>query len=221
MDILYGILVLLFGLAIAAMGLRVWFWMLPILGFMAGFSLGVVAIYQLAGDGILQTVLSWIVGLVVGIAFALISWLWWYAGVIIAIGSVGGALATGIAASIGAERDWVLLIVGIVGAALFAFAALVLNLPVYMIITGTAIAGALGAVTGLLLIFDQIELENLGGGQAVGIVRDSLGWWLLWAAIAAVGIALQLRTTAAVALPPERYVRTSAAAYREPPRRAT
>ena len=66
MDILAGILFLLFGLAIAAMGLRVWFWMLPVLGFMVGFSLGTVAVYQLAGDGILETVLSWIVGLVVG-----------------------------------------------------------------------------------------------------------------------------------------------------------
>lgn len=214
MDILAGILFLLFGLAIAAMGLRVWFWMLPVLGFMVGFSLGTVAVYQLAGDGILETVLSWIVGLVVGVAFALISWYWWYFGVIIAAGSVGAALATAIAASFGAERDWVLVVAGVIGAALFAFAALVLNLPIYLVIANTAIAGALGAVTGLLLIFNELDLDNLGGGQAVAVVRDSLLWWLLWLGVAAVGMVIQLRETAAVGFPDDRFVPASDAVRR-------
>ena len=220
MDILIGILSVLLGLAVAAMGLRLWFWMLPILGFMAGFFLGTIAVFQLFGDGILATVLSWVVGLVVGVGFALVSWFWWYLGVIIAAGSAGAGIATGLAASFGAERDWVLVVVGIIGAAIFVLGAMLLNLPIYLVIVNTAIAGALGAVAGLLLIFDRLDLDNLGGGQAVAIVNDSLGWWLLWIAIAAIGIALQLRFTMLVSLPPDRFVRTSAAAYREPPRRA-
>ena len=221
MDILIGILSVLLGLAVATMGLRLWFWMLPVLGFVAGFFLGTIAVFQLFGDGILATVLSWLVGVVVGIAFALISWFWWYAGVIIAAGSAGAGIATGLAASVGADRDWVLVVAGIIGAAIFVLGALLLNLPIYIVIANTAIAGALGAVAGLLLIFDRLELDNLGGGQAVAIVRDSLGWWLLWVAIAGIGVAMQLRFTMLVSLPAERYVPTSAAAYREPPRRAT
>jgi hypothetical protein len=211
MDILIGILIVLLGIAIATMGLRVWFWMLPILGFMAGFFAGTVLVYQLAGDGILATALSWVVGFVVGVVFALISWFWWYFGVILAAGTAGSAIATALAVSVGAERDWVILIAGIVGAALFAFAALVLNLPIYLVIVNTAIAGALGVVSGLLLIFDRIDLDNLGGGNAVAVIRDSLGWWLLWAAVAAIGIVAQLRFTALVALPDDRYVRTTSA----------
>ena len=219
MDILIGILSVLLGLAVATMGLRLWFWMLPILGFLAGFFLGAIAIFQLAGDGILATALSWIVGVVVGIAFALISWFWWYFGVIIAAGSAGAGIATGLAASLGAERDWVLVVAGIIGAAIFVFGAMLLNLPIYIVIVNTAIAGALGAVAGLLLIFDRLDLDNLGGGHAVAIVDDSPGWWLLWIAIAGIGIAAQLRSTLLVSLPEDRYVRTSAAAYGEPPKR--
>lgn len=219
MDILIGILSVVLGVAVATMGLRLWFWMLPILGFLAGFFLGAIAIFQLAGDGILATVLSWAVGLVVGIAFALISWFWWYLGVILAAGSAGAGIATGLAASFGAERDWVLVVVGIIGAAIFVFGAMLLNLPNYIVIVNTAIAGALGAVAGVLLIFDRLELDNLGGGQAVAIVNDSLGWWLLWIAIAGFGIAVQLRSTMLVSLPADRFVRISDAAYRQPPQR--
>ena len=219
MDILIGILSVLLGLAVATMGIRLWFWMLPILGFMAGFFLGTIAIYQLAGDGILATALSWVVGLVAGLAFALISWFWWYFGVIIAAGSAGAGIASGLAASLGAERDWVLVLAGIIGAASFVFGALLFNLPIYIVIVNTAIAGALGAVAGLLLIFDRLDLDNLGGGQAVAIVRDSLGWWLLWVAIAGIGIAMQLRLTALMALPEDRFVSVGSAARTEPPRR--
>lgn len=218
MEIFIGMLSVLIGLAVATMGIRLWFWMLPILGFMAGFFLGTIAIFQLVGDGILGTVLSWVVGIVVGLAFALISWFWWYLGVIIAAGSAGAAIASGLAASFGAERDWVLVLVSVIGAALFVFAALLFNLPIYIVIVNTAIAGALGAVAGLLLIIDRIDLDYLGGGQAVAIVRDSLGWWLLWIAIAAVGIAMQLRFTALMALPRARYISVASAARAEPTR---
>jgi hypothetical protein len=220
MDILAGILLLIIGAGLAISGLRLWFWMLPILGFIAGFFLGTILVYQLAGDGILATVLSWIVGFIGGVAFALISWYWWYFGVIIAAGSVGATIASGLAASFGADRQWVLLIVAIIGAALFAFAALILNLPTYLVIVNTAIIGALAIVTGLLLIFNRIDLDTLGDGHAVAIVNDSLGWWLLWIVLAGIGIAMQLRFTLLVALPGDRYVRTSAAARPEPPRRA-
>lgn len=214
MDILIGILTLLLGLAVATMGLRLWFWMLPVLGFMAGFTVGTVLIYQLAGDGILQTVLSWIVGLLVGIAFALISWFWWYLGVIIAAGWAGAALATALAASFGAGADWLLFLVGVIGAAIFTLAAFVLRLPIYLVIVNTAIGGALGVVAGLLLIIDRLDLPNLGGGQAVAVIRDSLGWWLLWLAIAAAGMFIQLRNTAIVALPDDRFVPASRAIRR-------
>ncbi|HEV2128958.1 MAG TPA: DUF4203 domain-containing protein [Thermomicrobiales bacterium] len=214
MDILIGILTLLLGLAVATMGLRLWFWMLPILGFMVGFSLGTILVYQLAGDGILETVLSWIVGFIAGVAFALASWLWWYLGVIIAAGTAGAALATALAASFGAEANWLLLIIAITGAAVFSIAALLLRLPIYLVIVNTAIAGGLAVVTGLLLIFDRLDLRFLGSGYAFAIIDNSPGWWLLWAIVAGVGIYLQLRETAVVGLPDDRFVPASHAIRR-------
>ncbi len=211
MDILIGIIVLILGAGVAGMGLRVWFWMLPILGFMAGFFLGAIIVFQIAGDGVFATLLSWVVGALFGVGFALISWFWWYFGVIIAAGAAGAALATGIASSVGAERSWVLLVFAIIGAVVFALGALFLNLPVYLIIANTAIAGGLAVISGLLLVFNRIDLDDLGMGHATAAVEDSLWWWLLWIAIIVAGIMAQLRFTSLVDLPEERFVPTSAA----------
>lgn len=206
MDILAGILILLYGLALATMGLRIWFWMLPLLGFLAGFTLGSMLVYQLAGDGVLQTVLSWGVGFIGGIAFALVSWFWWYAGVIIAAASSGGLLASALLASFGVERGWVLLVAGAIGALLAAGVALVLNLPIYLVIANTAIAGAVVAISGLLLVLNRIDLNDLGDGHAVVTIEDSLLWWLLWIGVAVAGMAAQLRFSTVLALPQERFV---------------
>jgi hypothetical protein len=214
MDILVGVIVLLFGIGIATMGLRVWFWMLPILGFLAGFTLGTILVYQIAGDGILATLLSWVVGFIGGVAFALISWLWWYAGVIIAAGAAGAMVATAIAASFGVDAQWALLIWAVIGAALFAFAALALNLPIYLVIVNTALAGGIAVVAGLLLIFNRIDLDQLGEGYATAVINHSLWWWLLWISVVAVGIVVQLQQQAVVAFPEERYIAGSRAARR-------
>lgn len=214
MDILIGILVLLLGVAIATMGLRLWFWILPILGFMAGFFLGTIIVFGLAGDGVLATVLSWIVGLVIGVAFAVTAVLWWYAGALIAVASSGALLASGLASTIGIDARWALLIAAIIGAALFAVAALVFALPLYIVVVNTAIAGGIAVVSGLLLIFDQIDVSDLGVGHAVAVINDSLIWWIPWIVVTVLGILVQLRQGIMVVFPPERFVSTKHAVHR-------
>src|SRR5699024_10012791 len=97
MDILIGLFLIVFGIAIAFIGIQVFFTILPIVGFVAGFFSGAIAVESIFGDGFLSTVTGWIVGAVVGIAFAFIAWYWWYAGVLLAAGSAGSLVATGLA----------------------------------------------------------------------------------------------------------------------------
>jgi hypothetical protein len=206
MDILIGLLLVLLGAAIATMGLRLWFWILPVLGFVSGFFLGAILVTNLA--------LSWIVGLVVGVAFSLISILWWYVGAIIAMSTSGALLATGILATFDVESRWALAIAAIIGAGLFAFLGLAYAVPLYIVIFNTAIVGALGVVSGILMVFDQIDRSDLGTGHAVAIIDDSLFWWLAWLIVAVAGVMVQLRQQAAVVFPSERYVPTTRAVGR-------
>src|SRR5215211_8159561 len=93
---LVGIVLALIGLAICFLGLRFWFILLPVFGGVTGFLVGARVMQDIFGTGFLSTTVSWIVGIVVAVVFALLSWYVWYAGAIIMAGAVGASLFSGI-----------------------------------------------------------------------------------------------------------------------------
>ncbi len=206
MDILIGIFLVVFGITIAFIGIQVFFAVLPILGFVAGFFSGAILVESIFGDGLLSTVGGWIVGAVIGVVFALVAWFWWYAGVLISAGSVGALLATTIAEAVGISSGWVLFIFAVIGMALVIMFALAVNLPIYVVIVNTAIAGASMVIGGVMLIFNQLDTEELEEGLAVATAEVSWWWVLAWAVVAAVGIGRQLALKDRIALPSDRWV---------------
>jgi hypothetical protein len=213
MEILIGIILGLIGLAICFLGLRFWFILLPVFGAITGFYIGARIIQDIFGTGFLSTATSWFVGIVVGLAFALLSYFIWYAGAIIMAGAVGASLFSGILHAL-FTNPWgiVLFIVALIGAVVFAFGALILNLPVYIVIVNSALAGASLAIAGLLTMFGTIEVEELANGAALAVVNETkLGsaswlWVLAWLVLSAAGIFYQLRSMAEVQLPEEKWV---------------
>ena len=127
MDILLGILLVLFGLAVTFFGLQVFFATLPILGFIFGFFLGAGGVESIWGDSFLSTATGWIVGFVLGALFGLISWIWWYAGVLLGAGAFGAALGTGILHLFDkTPSDWLLFIFAALGFVTIVVLALLL-----------------------------------------------------------------------------------------------
>lgn len=90
-----GVIGILFGLTALFAGYRLFLVLLPIWGFFAGFAIGAQALQALFGTGFLSELTSWIVGLVVGILFAVLSYLFYLVGVAILAGSIGYALGQG------------------------------------------------------------------------------------------------------------------------------
>jgi hypothetical protein len=217
-QFIIGILLLLIGLAVAFFGLRFWFILLPIFGAVAGFWIGARAIQELFGQGFLATATSWIVGILLAIGLALLSWFIWYAGAIIMAGAVGASLASGIVHALFTNPwGWALFIIALLGAVLFAVIALALNLPLYIVIVNSALGGASLAVAGLLTVMGTITVTELANGATVAVVDESrfqgAGWlWvLLWIIVAIAGLFFQLQSMAAVRLPDERWVPAQAA----------
>jgi hypothetical protein len=213
MDVIIGIILGLIGLAIAFFGLRFWFILLPIIGGITGFFVGARGMEEIFGQGWLATPASWIVGFVLGILFALLSWFVWYAGVIIMAGAVGASLFSGILHAIFDNPwGWVLFIVALIGAIIFAIGALVLNLPPYIIIVNSALGGAALAITGLMMILNIIDPEELSTGATVAVVDEArfqgAGWlWvILWIIVAILGMVFQYRSMIEVRLPEEKWV---------------
>lgn len=207
MDILIGILIGIVGFTLVTAGLRVFFALLPIVGMVVGFFLGATLVTNWLGDGFLATATSWIVGLVIGVLFALVSYLWWYAGALLAAGTSGALLLSGLFSIFGVNSGTVLTIIAIAGAVGFIILALMLNLPVYVVLINTAIVGAHMVIGGLLLIFNMVDIEEFDWGVARAIVQENWFWWLIMVALAAFGIISQLKIINRISIPQNRWTR--------------
>jgi len=210
-DFLLGLFALVLGLSICFLGLRLFFIMLPIWGFIAGFYVGAEGFTAIFGEGFLSTVTGWVLGFFIGLLFAVLAYLFWYVGAIIAVGSVGASLGSGLMAAFNVDSEWVIFIVAAIAAIAFAIFAILFWLPVYMVIVSTAFLGATAVVAGIMLVFDQVDKEAFEWGSTFAMIEDSWFWLLVWAVIAGAGMGYQLMSVATVKLPEDRWTRAQPA----------
>ncbi|MEZ4562005.1 MAG: DUF4203 domain-containing protein [Thermomicrobiales bacterium] len=212
-QVIIGILLALIGLGVCFFGLRYWFIMLPIFGAVAGFFVGARVIQEVFGTGFLSTGVSWVVGIIIGLVFALLSWFVWYAGAIIMAGAVGASLFSGILHAI-FSNPWgiMLFIVALIGAVLFAAIALFLNLPIYIVIVNSALGGAALAVAGVLVLIGSVTITELSTGAAVAVADEvrfqgaGILWYIVWIILAILGMLFQVQSISSVTLPEEKWV---------------
>ena len=212
-QFIIGILLALIGLGVCFFGLRYWFILLPIFGAITGFFIGARVVQEVFGTGFLSTGVSWIVGIIVGLVFALLSWFVWYAGAIIMAGAVGASLFSGILHAI-FTNPWgiALFIVALIGAVLFAAIALFLNLPIYIVIVNSALGGAALAVAGVLVLIGNIAVQELSTGATVAVADEvrfqgaGIFWYIIWIVLAIVGMLFQVQSISSVTLPEDKWV---------------
>ncbi|MFN8518176.1 MAG: DUF4203 domain-containing protein [Chloroflexota bacterium] len=195
-----GLLGVLIGLAFTFWGFRLFLILLPIWGFFAGFLFGAGATSALFGDGFLATTLGWVIGFVVGIIFAVLSYLYYWFAVVFLGASLGYAAGVGLLHWLGNGGDnFMGFLFGLIGAVIVAAIVVVLRMPKYIAIVLTAIGGAAATITGIALILKQVTLDELSGNIAGSIAAiNDLPW--LWGlggiVLAGVGIAYQIRLAA-------------------------
>jgi len=198
----------LLGAAFCFAGYRLFLVMLPIWGFFAGFWIGAESISHLFGTGFLVTTTAWVVGFFTGLFFAILSYLFYFFGVIILAGSFGAALGSGIMAAIGFDPGLLSGLVALVTALVMIILVLLFNLQKYVITAITAIGGANALVLSVLLLMSRVSLESLqGAGSAIKpVLQDSWFWLVIWLLIAVVGFAVQLRANRDFVFSKDRYV---------------
>ena len=148
-----GLIGILFGLVLCFAGYRLFIVLLPIWGFIFGLLFGVQTIQVLLGDAFLGTVTSWVVGLIVGAIFAVLSYLFYFLAVAIIGGSLGYALAVGLLQLIGVDMGWLVWIIGVVAAVALAIVTIVFNLQKWVVIAGTSILGAAVMIETVVFMF--------------------------------------------------------------------
>lgn len=193
---------MLVGMVLTFNGYKLFLVLLPIWGFFFGFGLGAQTITAIFGDGFLATTTSWVIGFVVALVFAVLSYLFYIVGVAIFAGSLGYALGVGLMGLFGLDLTLITWIVGVVVAIIVAGATLLLNIQKWVIILATSLGGA-GVIIGAFLVaLGVINPATLGTNAVRAAMADSFWWLLGFLVLAVLGFAAQVRTTATFEVEP-------------------
>jgi len=192
-GILIGLVAILVGAGWAFYGLRFFTIILPIWALFFGFVTGVQWGQDVFGQGFLGTVTSWIIGGVLALVLAALSYFWYYFAVTLAVGALGYTLGVGFMDFLGIDSSILGLIVGLIVGAIFAIGTFLLGVPAVLIVLISAISGAAAMVNGVLIILGRIQVEDLDSGLLSGLMTDTTIGVIAWVAVAVVAALYQLR----------------------------
>jgi len=192
-DIILGLLAIIAGGVMLFAGQLVLRFVLPIWGFFVGFAFGAGIFAGFADEHFLGTVLGWVLGLVFALLFALFAYLYFAVAVVLGMAAFGFAIGSGLVVALGIDWNWVAVLVGAAFGAAVGLVAVLGNMPMIVLVVFSSLAGAVGVVAGLMLLFGSLNSADFTQGAFTDAVEDSWGWYLLLLALAATGIIAQAR----------------------------
>jgi Domain of unknown function (DUF4203) len=193
-DIVLGLITLLVGIALCLQGYLAMRIIIPLWGLFAGFVLGAGLVASFAGEGFLSSVLGWVVGALVGIAFGLLAYLFYEVSVFIAMSAIGFSLGTTVMVALGVEWSWLIILVGLLAGVTLALLAILADLPMVLLAVLTALAGAAVAVAGLMLLFGTVSTADLSVTATTALIADDWWWYALYLGFTVAGVTVQLFT---------------------------
>ncbi len=189
---------LLFGTLVTFGGYRLFLFLLPIWGFFFGFTLGAQTIQAIFGEAFLSTATSWVVGFIVALLFAVLSYLFYVIGVGILAGSLGYGIGVAVMGMFNANLTFITLFVALSLALIVIGATFYFNLAKYVIIVATAVGGAGVTIATLVAGVGAAELIRVMENPMKTLLDDSPLWMLLFFLMAAAGIVMQIQVNRAV-----------------------
>jgi hypothetical protein len=190
-----AIVALVVGAAFCFGGFRFFLVLLPIWAFVVGFNVGTEAVRALFNDGTFATVVSWGIGLVLAVAFALVSYLWYYLAIALLGGSLGYAIGAGAWGLIGNEYGVVAFVIGLACAVVLAIVVLALNVPKYVVIIVSALGGAATILAGWFVLIGTIPTDDVTWTAIGAKITDNWFYLIVWGVIAAAGIVGQISSS--------------------------
>jgi len=194
-DAVIGLIAILVGLLACLAGYAVFRVVLPILGFFVGLGLGAQLAARILNEQYLSSPLAWVIAIVIGLVIATIAFLWWYVSVALTIGGLGYAIGYGGAVGLGVGNPTGLVIAGLVVAVVFALAALLLKVPIFIVILVTAFWGASALIGGVLIMLNRIEPGQLRNGTVDVVLHSTPLWLAVWVGLGIIGVLVQWFTT--------------------------
>ena len=186
-----GLIGILFGLVLAFAGYKFFLILLPIFGFFFGLAFGAQAIQALFGQAFLATVTSWVVGFVVGLVFAVLSYLFYVIAVALIGGALGYAVIVGLGSAIGLQMGFLLWLIALAAGVVMAIVTLRFNLQKWVIIIATSVLGA-GAIVGTMVLLFNPAAEFMQSPVKVAL-KTSPFMVIVFLVVAILGVIAQVR----------------------------
>ncbi len=173
------------GVVVSLLGAKLFKLLLPIFGLVTGSMVGFIGFQAVFGSNAVSTALAIVVALVVGLVFAVMSYLFFDLAatfIIIALGAVAFSYL-GVALGLN-EQGFVVFLLGLAGAILAGIYATSTAMSIRLVVTVTSLLGVAYILTGLMLVVGDVTLADL---HEAGIVRTLLSvvdqsflWFLVW-----------------------------------------
>ena len=186
---------LAFGAAMIFGGYRLFLVLLPIWGFFFGFGLGAQTIQYIFDTSLLSDVTSWVVGFIVGLIFAVLSYLFYIFAVAVLSFSFGYGLTVGVWTAIGLDPGLISWVLGVIVGVVVAGAVIGLNIQKYAIVLITAVAGTAVTIFTILSVVYGPLVTNLLESPVKTALDNSFLWVVFGLVVAGAGVVVQLQDT--------------------------
>lgn len=196
-NVLIGLLAMVIGLLLCFEGYAALRAVIAAWGGFTGFLLGAGVVAALTGEALLGSVLAWVIGLLVAVAFGLIAYLYYAVSVVVGMAAIGFSLGTTVMVALGVSWTWLVVLVGVAVGLMLAVIAIIGELPMLILSVLGAFAGASVTVAGVLLLTGVIVPADLVTAETTAELEIAWWWTVAYLVLAVGGLAFQLRTRAA------------------------
>lgn len=191
-DLLFAILLGGLGALLLFAGYRFARVLLALWGLIGGFMAGSAIFTDFTGDAFIATTLGIITGVIVGVVFAALAYLYYGVAVVLLTAGIGYAIGSSFITVFGIDPGFLSTTIGVLVGLAFGVFAVMFRVPKALLIALTSFAGAVTAIGGLLVLFNQVPLQFYDFSAARIVIANSWLWSLAALALTGVGIAAQV-----------------------------
>jgi len=184
---------LVFGILIVFNGYTIFRSLLPVFAAFFGFFLGLQTMFFVFGVGLLSTVTSMIVGAVLAVVFAALSYLFYRFAIAILAASLGYGIGVSLLQWIGLEPGIITWLVSIVLGGVFIYLTFRFRLEKYVILVETSLFGSAIILSTLLSGSGTTTVISITENPIQELLQYSPIWAILFVGIAAAGFLVQIR----------------------------
>lgn len=195
-HLMFGLFAIGLGLAVAFRGLSLFKVLLPFWAFFTGLSMGGAAVAALLGGNLFASMIGVVVGLVLGLVFAAFSYFAFGFAVMILGASLGWQLGVGFMGLFGLGSGILAFVAGLVLAIVMGISFMLWRMPRALVIVFTAMVGAITVISGTMVLFGVLSIQQAGIPVASEVISESTLWTAFWLALAMLGVVTQYQNEA-------------------------